>query len=822
MRSLFQKAIAASHAYWPQLFLLIAIIIFFWDSFFAGKVLCLRDPSYLLLNYPQYAGRALSSNEWIPLWNPFLGHGKPYIADMESAFFYPGNWLLYFFSAGRAVVLSYTSTILITGLGMFGLIRSWKFKVIPSVCAAVALMFSTWMLAMIEFRSLAPTFAWGPVEWLVISLLMERLRVRETDGLLRNFWWIVALAATLSMQYLAGYPQMLLYTQVLIGLYIVSRCCWLRDYRGFVLIASYLFLAGVITAGICMVQFLPTWEYLPFTSRGDSIDPALNSASFHPKQLLTLIFPYLYGHPGYPQKYWGETMFEFWVGTCFVGVFPIVAASFAPFCLKKSKSEENEIHRFLLIFFGTVAALGLMLAAGKYTPLYMFCYKVIPGFSHFRWPSKFLLYLLYALIVFFALGMEQLINWKQSRHVPKAVRWLVGGWFICFLAGVVGYLFADASFFSMLTGGRFISNPENDLATLADFGRGVLFLGLGVLLVFGLYISEVGKTAWGWMALGVTFLNLWFVSREVQPIMDNDIYELVPKTLHAPFERMQPWQIYSDNQNAGQYFYGNSNRELYQWAKDAAINSILQPFGLFQEHAIGLNMVRYDAMANLLTRLDPAHRERLADLMNIRYVVGSAQAPAVLWMNASKGVQVMERPSAYAKAYLVDRWKGVGKFEEAVLAMMDNSFDPQHEVVIEPQAGQEKPFISTYAGLDAPGDVQRLRYQWNSVNMTVSAKRQALLVLTDTWFPGWKATVNGKEVPIYLGNGLFRAVPVQPGNNEVVFRYEPRSFIIGLAISLVTLVLLALAGVARVWFYFCRKRKPCGVCPNSLRKIFPR
>ncbi|MDD5350700.1 MAG: hypothetical protein PHQ12_10865, partial [Chthoniobacteraceae bacterium] len=445
--------------FWPLWLLLGLVAVFFWDSIFAHKVLCLRDPAYGLLNAPQFVSKALKTHEFFPLWNPFIGHGKPHLADPESAFFYPIHWLYYLLPVSRALVMSYSFCVAMTGISVFALARHWKLGVFPSLCGAVSMMFSTWLIATIEFRAHSSTFTWGPLEWLIVSSLIERSRNEATAGVAKNFWRIVALAGTISLQYFAGYPQAMLYAQLFIGLYIGARCLWLRDGKLPLRMGLPLGLAGVITAGLCMAQFLPSWQFIQYSERGISIDPGLEMASFHPRQLLTLLFPYLYGRTGYPQEYWGPTMFEFWLGTCYIGIFPLIAATFSPFCLKRFTGKDgNELHRFLFFFCCGAAGLGLLLAAGKYTPVYMACYNFLPGFGHFRWPSKFLVFLLYTLCILSALGLQQLLDWKRRGRYPKAVPGLLFAWFMLLASAGIGYVLAQGSpgFFGALTGDHFI------------------------------------------------------------------------------------------------------------------------------------------------------------------------------------------------------------------------------------------------------------------------------------------------------------------------------------------------------------------------------
>ncbi len=87
-----------------------------------------------------------------------------------------------------------------------------------------------------------------------------------------------------------------------------------------------------------------------------------------------------------------------------------------------------------------------------------------------------------------------------------------------------------------------------------------------------------------------------------------------------------------------------------------------------------------------------------------------------------------------------------------------------------------------------PADIRR--YEPNRVEVEVRGA-PGFLVLTDVWYPGWTATVDGKPVDIYRANHAFRAVAVPAGTHTVVFHFEPASYFLGRRISLVSLVAVA-------------------------------
>jgi len=78
----------------------------------------------------------------------------------------------------------------------------------------------------------------------------------------------------------------------------------------------------------------------------------------------------------------------------------------------------------------------------------------------------------------------------------------------------------------------------------------------------------------------------------------------------------------------------------------------------------------------------------------------------------------------------------------------------------------------------------------NEIRLEAQAEAASYLLLNDSWFPGWQATVNGRQVPIHRANLMFRAVQIPAGRSEVIFTYRPQSVRAGLQVSGLSLLLL--------------------------------
>jgi len=154
----------------------------------------------------------------------------------------------------------------------------------------------------------------------------------------------------------------------------------------------------------------------------------------------------------------------------------------------------------------------------------------------------------------------------------------------------------------------------------------------------------------------------------------------------------------------------------------------------------------------------------------------------------SGDVKIYENLDGPPRAFVVHRARILDD-KAAIAAMKDPAFRPEEEVILAP-GGQ------VGLSLDATGEnVEILSYEPERIVISAELAEEGYLVLTDAHYPGWRAVVDGLEVPIYRANLLFRAVYLPAGRHRVEFIYEPLSLKVGAAISLITLLAL-LVGIA--------------------------
>ncbi|MBP9500829.1 MAG: YfhO family protein [Candidatus Promineofilum sp.] len=170
----------------------------------------------------------------------------------------------------------------------------------------------------------------------------------------------------------------------------------------------------------------------------------------------------------------------------------------------------------------------------------------------------------------------------------------------------------------------------------------------------------------------------------------------------------------------------------------------------------------------------------------------------------SGDVKIYENLDAQPRAFIVHDWRWTGGaqaagVDEAVALMADPDFDPRASAVIAGSPAGPEP-----SG-DGLGIVEIIHYSPEAIRLLAESDRDVLLVLTDAYYPGWEATIDGRPATIERVDGLFRGVFVPPGVHEVEFYYRPASLRTGMAITALGLLVMSAAAIS---LYVMSRRRP--------------
>jgi len=163
-------------------------------------------------------------------------------------------------------------------------------------------------------------------------------------------------------------------------------------------------------------------------------------------------------------------------------------------------------------------------------------------------------------------------------------------------------------------------------------------------------------------------------------------------------------------------------------------------------------------------------------------------------------INIIENPDVYPRTFLVNQFVSVESDDAQNFLLNNPDFDLRHNVVLEEQLSSEQINQLKSSSLQN-SNAEIISYEEDKITINVNSDAASLLILTDTYYTGWKAYVDGVETEIYRADGLVRAVFVPTGNHTVEFSYLPDSFVNGVIISLVT------GGVLLSLFVYSNKRK---------------
>ncbi len=405
----------------PVLLALYAVALF-WPLVLTNRILVGIDFFNYFVPYWDYAAEALRQGR-LPLWNPYLFLGVPFLANPPVAVLYPLHWpLRLLLWPPRALAASFVLHVWLGGLFTYALARrSLGLGRLGALVAAVVWMGSGYVGGQAEHISHLSTVAWLPLTMLLLDL--------ASPGGSRPLRWnaVAGLGLVIALMLLAGHTQLAYISLCGLGLYALRPSVipvWMARHGGFRAMRRQIRwqppvafgIAAVLGLMLAAVQLLPTLELSRLSIRSDGLTyREAVSFSLRPRALLYTLLP-AYGQS--LEESFGTPAFTEFVA--FVGIIGLtLAAVGARGALQARRGR----------FFVALALVGLALAFGGYNPFYFVLYKVLPGFGLFRVPARWLVLYTLSLAFLAGIGAETLTRTNLSRPHLRGGILIVGGIF---------------------------------------------------------------------------------------------------------------------------------------------------------------------------------------------------------------------------------------------------------------------------------------------------------------------------------------------------------------------------------------------------------
>jgi hypothetical protein len=749
------------------LFLLVAG--FFWRTL-SGDVYQPADGgdlvSFLFPTY-RFAARELAQAN-LPLWNPHLYGGAPFVADIQAGFLYLPNLLLFLlrpefdYRALQGMVIGH---LFWAALGIYVLLRTlaWPDKPVARPAAllgALAFALSDPLLIHLGNLNLVAVLSWLP--W----TLAAYSRGLATGRL----GWLAAAGLLFALGNYAGHAQSSLYIGLALGLYTllwaalnrpagIPAATWTIWTAGRLLVV--LVLAALLTAPI----LLPAIQLTTFSERSAFAYQDTVSFSLAPTQLIGLITPGFFGRG--PALHW-----SLWdrVEQPYAGVAALLLAAAA--LLLAAPRQRRQLWPWAgLALFGLVTALGV------YAILHGWLTLLLPGFAQLRAPARTLVLWTLGVALLAAVGLDRLLARPQAM-MPGGRSWfrlLRQGFWV--LAGVVLPLVYLALLLTQESETLFLRVSVSALA-----------LVLAALCWGGVWALAAGYRA-GWWPAGV-FAGL---------MVGLLYFELAATGAYTDIGEADPTLGF---QHPEIIEFLRQDPDLFRIDSRTEIEGLWQPdtaalVGLQDVGGIANPLALRQAEAQWAA--GGGRDSPLYDMLNVKYVLVRDGTPLPegkfeLALDAPGELSVYRNLAFWPRAWLVHQATLATDMENAFAQIQQPGFDPTQQVVL---AGSTEG-LSPFGPLsDATGPESAIVTDFGSSRLAVTVESTApgFLLLSELWYPDWQARVNGQPVRVIPANGALRAVPVPPGASTVELWFAPRAWWWGLVLAGVGL----LAAVALVW-----------------------
>lgn len=700
----------------------------------------------------------------VPLWNPFIYAGTPFAANPQTGVFYPLSWLYVVMPVLQAQKWMLVLHVYMGGCFCYLYLRRVGIHPANATIACLPWMFGSWLGAHLVMGHVSGVFvaAWLP---LILYLYEGAITTRQARYL---FWTGFALG----IQLLAGEPQLCYYTALVVVVYGGIRLGWSgstgpahRRWVGWIMGIVLIAVVAGLTAGI---QLLPTIEFALHSDRAANSYDFATRMSMAPGSFVLFLIPWSLGVVGVfhsEPRVW--LLILDWSFAGYVGITTLVLAALSV----------GERHRPVVRATAAALALGLVLALGRYTPFYEWLLLGLPGLRLFRVPARALILVVWALTVLSAFGLQWLLCEGHERWRSRLWRGAaMGGLLAALLLLTIPVLFWD------------LWRPVTDTyGYLWGWDR----LTLGNLHV----LSPL-------MIIAATFLAILLMGglprKRVLPLLGllvaADLLVSAPVLPLAPLAPPIPSPIRdamreNEASDQGPVRFDLSSNYL---ESNLAMNLHLSNVNGYWSVALR----RFFKYVHAMRGVEPAfERHQLYDhvykgpqpfpipLLNVRWATT---------IDSAGKAKLVRADVFLPRAWLVGDAEVIFG-EPAVLdRLRDATFDPVRTVLLE-----TAPRLPLSGAGETPGRVRVRALEDGTLEIHANATRNAYLVLSEMHYPGWRAYVDGRDVPLERADYLITALPLTPGEHHILYRYEPASFRLGaLATALACLAALAVGGLS--------------------------
>lgn len=787
----------------------------------AGKFLVNARSDQYIAGYAfrNFAAQSLKSGHGIPQWSPWIEGGMPYIGAMHGDIFYPTALLRWILPTDVAMTWEFIIHLFLCGLLTYLFLRAWRFGFWSSLAGGLAYMLG---------GSIAGLASPGHDGKLFVSTLLPAVLLALTRGIRDGRHWAWGLLAILvGLAALSPHPQLLQYMLLAAGAYSLflafttDAVAGKLDTRTAIVRLGLAAIAVVVGLMISALQYMPLFAYQPWSPRAAPHDWfTATSFSYPIEEVLNWYWPHF---TGVLDDYWGRNGIHLHSDYFGVVVLMVAGAAFG--------ATPRRIFRRFWLWTG---AISLLWAFGGNTPFYHIPMAIVPKTAYLRAPSTIIFLTAFSVAMLVAIGMERLFARQVS--AKYAMGWGIAAAVFALIMSVGGYTVLANAVASSIAAERY--PPElraqavaqfftprieaNTRAALIDVWRAFIFAALSAGALWAMITDRLGRRQTAIALVALMGLDLWsieriywifsppasviFASDPAAEAIKADIRKTgVPgRVLPAPFgsgivtelgrldRTFTGDKLWVDSLRIDTGYHGN---ELGAYQRLVQLDSGQIRFSpQFWRHE---NVRYWYTGADDSTMAQFAQQLKVPPFVKLAGPVRNASGSMVYAYKIA-----VDNPPAWVASAIVKADQ-----EQALGTVLNPQFDPRTAAIVDTSMHDIAGVQLTAAPAPAQATANVTSFAPGAIDVTLSqpATTGQALVVSENYYPGWAATVDGKAAPTGLMNYNLIGVALPEGAKSIQLRFTDAAYQKG---KRVTFVALALAIVGLVAGLIADRRRP--------------
>lgn len=725
-----------------------------------------------------YAFRDFARQHWIdygsvPQWNPYLFGGMPFVDAMHGDTFYPTALLRLVLGTGSGMTWGMILHVFLAGLFAWMFFRAIRLSFFAALAGGVAYQMGGNVAGLVSPGHDGKLFI---AALLPLALFLVVRGVRDARP-----WAWGPLALVVGLAVLSPHPQLLQYMLLVTGAFAVFLA---RGWGGESVDPPVAGRAGVRRLGLALgavalgmvmgaIQFWPVRTYTPWSPRAGGIGyETATSFSLPPEEAVNFVLPQF---SGMLDGYWGRNGIH--LHSEYLGIAVVVLAGLA------FGAWAVGAHRRFVWFFAGTFVVSLLWAMGGFTPFYRLVYAIVPGTQFFRAPSTMLFVVAFSTATLAAFGAERVVRARVGRG------YLIGAASLLVFLG----LFAVTG---MLTNSALsIGGPDradlvlaNEPALKAGAMRMMLF---GVIALGAVLLASTGRLSRdlaGWLLVTLVGADLWTVVRHYFQFSP-PARELFATDAAIDYLQKQPgpYRVATLPPRSG------NPRDVYLRYDGLMVHRIPVVMGYHGNH-IG----KYDLLIGADEGFQQLGNPNFWRLANVRYfmtdeatfpVDGSTRVAGPVRNSEGTDVYVHQLPVETSYAWITPV---IVKADERTAAqtVLDPRFDVRRAALFD--TATNVPGTEVQALPDAlPIKARVVDYRPGgaSLELDAPAPKGSALLVSENYYPGWTATVDGKPATVGRANVSLIGVALPEGGRRIELAFINRPYRTGRTVTWIAVVL---------------------------------